>query len=216
MPYIIGLTGGIGSGKSTIADLFSELGVPTIDADVVARQVVEKGSPLLAQIADHFGSSILTDSGELNRPTLRERIFQSETEKNWLNNLLHPAIRREMLQQLAQISAPYVLWVVPLLIENQLTEFCDRVLVVDVSPEVQLARATKRDQSKIEVIKNIMAAQVDRQTRLTFADDVIENNLPLNENLSQLKQQVAMLHQRYLNLSQTKGNENDNRKLSDL
>ena len=87
---------------------------------------------------------------------------------------------------------------------------------MDVSPEVQLARATKRDQSKIEVIKNIMAAQVDRQTRLTFADDVIENNLPLNENLSQLKQQVAMLHQRYLNLSQTKGNENDNRKLSDL
>ena len=201
MPYIIGLTGGIGSGKSTVANLFSELGVPLIDADVVARQVVEKGSPLLAQIADHFGTQILTETGELNRSALRQIIFASETEKNWLNALLHPAIRHEMLRQLEQVAAPYVLWVVPLLIENQLTEFCDRVLVIDVAPEIQLERAAKRDQSKIEMIKNIMAAQVDRQTRLQFADDVIENNLPLPENLTQLKQQVATLHQHYLALA---------------
>lgn len=202
MPYIIGLTGGIGSGKSTIADLFRDLGVPLIDADIVARQVVEKGSPLLAQIADHFGEQILTETGELDRAALRQVIFSSEEAKNWLNNLLHPAIRHEMLRQLEQTHAPYVLWVVPLLIENHLSEFCDRVLVVDVEPEIQLERAAKRDQSKIEVIKNIMAAQVDRPTRLQFADDVIENNRPLSENLAHLTQQVARLHQMYLTLAQ--------------
>lgn len=205
MPYIVGLTGGIGSGKSTVTNLFAELGVPTIDADIVARQVVEKGSPLLAQIADHFGSHILTENGELDRAALRQIVFQSESEKNWLNDLLHPAIRTEMLCQLAQSTAPYVLWVVPLLIENKLTEFCDRVLVVDVDPKIQLERAAKRDQSKIETIKNIIAAQVNRPTRLQFADDVIENNLPLAENLDNLKAQVARLHASYLAFAQQKG-----------
>ncbi|MGX3065935.1 dephospho-CoA kinase [Ursidibacter arcticus] len=204
MTYIVGLTGGIGSGKSTIAELFAQHNVPIIDADVVARQVVEKGSPLFSQIAAHFGQQILTENGDLNRAALRKRIFQSETEKNWLNNLLHPAIRLEMQRQLTEHQAPYVLWVVPLLIENKLTKECDRVLVIDVSPDIQLERATKRDNSQQEIIKNIMAAQVDRATRLSYADDIIENNLPLAENLVSLTKQVNELHQRYLTLAQTK------------
>ncbi|MGX2957051.1 dephospho-CoA kinase [Ursidibacter arcticus] len=204
MTYIVGLTGGIGSGKSTIAELFAQHNVPIIDADVIARQVVEKGSPLLSQIAAHFGQQILTENGDLNRTALRKRIFQSEIEKNWLNNLLHPAIRLEMQRQLTEHQAPYVLWVVPLLIENKLTKECDRVLVVDVSPDIQLERATKRDNSQQEIIKNIMAAQVDRATRLSYADDIIENNLPLAENLVSLTKQVNELHQRYLTLAQTK------------
>lgn len=207
MPYIVGLTGGIGSGKSTIAELFAAHNVPIIDADVVARQVVEKGSPLLAEIAEHFGSQILTEQGELDRSALRQIVFESENEKMWLNNLLHPAIRQAMLEQLAQQTAAYVLWVVPLLIENKLTTFCDRVLVIDVDPDIQLERTIQRDKNQRDLAKKIITAQVDRSTRLKYADDVIENSLPLADNLSNLTQQVANLHQRYLALAQQKGNE---------
>ena len=201
MTYIVGLTGGIGSGKSTIANLFALLDVPIIDADVVAREVVEKGSPLLIKIVEHFGQHILDKQGNLDRTALRQIVFHSEQEKKWLNQLLHPAIRAEMLRQLEAVSAPYVLWVVPLLIENKLSEFCDRVLVVDVLPNIQLERAIKRDESKAETIQNIIASQVDRQTRLNYADDVIENNLPLEENAINLAHQVAKLHHRYLDLA---------------
>ncbi|MBF0783925.1 dephospho-CoA kinase [Muribacter muris] len=204
MPYIIGLTGGIGSGKSTIAEMFQQLGVPLIDADIVARQVVEKGSPLLDKIAAKFGKTILTEQGELNRAALRQRIFHSDQDKQCLNNLLHPAIRQAMLAQLEQIQAPYVLWVVPLLIENRLTDFCDRVLVIDVLPEIQIERAVQRDQSNADTIKNIIASQVDRPTRLAYADDVIENNLPLTQNSEHLRRQVQQLHQRYQQLAQQK------------
>ncbi|MCK3655687.1 dephospho-CoA kinase [Pasteurellaceae bacterium Macca] len=199
---IVGLTGGIGSGKSTIANLFGNLSVPIIDADIVAREVVAKGSPLLTKIVAHFGKAMLTPEGELNRPALRQRVFQSEEEKTWLNALLHPTIREAMFHQLRAIQAPYVLWVVPLLIENQLTPFCQRVLVVDVEPEIQFTRALARDNSQSETIKNIMNSQVDSDTRLRYADDVIENNKPLNENLDALTQQVTALHQQYLTLSQ--------------
>lgn len=204
MTYIVGLTGGIGSGKSTIANLFALLDVPIIDADVVAREVVQKGSPLLIKIVEHFGQHILDKQGNLDRTALRQIVFHSEQEKKWLNQLLHPAIRAEMLRQLEAVSAPYVLWVVPLLIENKLSEFCDRVLVVDVLPDIQLERAIKRDESKAETIQNIIAAQVDRQTRLNYADDVIENNLPLEENAINLAHQVAKLHHRYLDLAKQK------------
>ncbi len=207
MPYVVGLTGGIGSGKSTIEKLFAEHQVPIVDADLIARQVVEKGSPCLAQIVAHFGERILNEAGELNRSALRQIIFHAEEEKNWLNSLLHPAIREAMLNRLHQIQAPYVLWVVPLLIENRLTDYCDRILVVDVLPEIQLERALQRDKSQLETIKNIMAAQVDRPTRLRYADDVIENNAPLAENLAHLKAQVSRLHQRYLALAEQKGHQ---------
>lgn len=201
MSYVVGLTGGIGSGKSTIADLFSALNVPIIDADIVAREVVQKGSPLLAEIVNHFGETILLENGELNRAKLREKVFQSEQDKQWLNQLLHPAIRQSMLQQLQANTAPYVIWVVPLLIENQLTSFCNRILVIDVQPKTQLQRAIQRDTSKAEIIENIIASQVSREKRLSYATEIINNDKPLNENLPQLIQQVNQLHQHYLMLS---------------
>lgn len=201
MTYVVGLTGGIGSGKTTVSNLFAELGVDIIDADIVARQVVEKGSPLLEKIVEHFGQRILTDEKELDRTALRQIVFNNEAEKTWLNNLLHPAIRAEMVKKLQESTACYVIWVVPLLIENKLTELCDRVLVVDVSPEIQLERATRRDKSKVETIKNIMAAQVSRAERLSYADDVIENNLPLEQGLPLIKEQVQALHHKYLVLA---------------
>ncbi|OBX10224.1 dephospho-CoA kinase [Gallibacterium genomosp. 3] len=202
MVYIVGLTGGIGCGKSTIASLFADLGVPIVDADIVARQVVEKGSPLLAKIAQHFGQEILLATGELDRAALRQRVFADPQEKTWLNQLLHPAIREEMLRQLKQTTAPYVLWVVPLLLENHLETYCDRILVIDVSEETQIQRATQRDQNSAALIRKIMQSQVSRQQRLVKADDVISNELPLEQNLAYLKAEVQKLHQHYLSLSQ--------------
>ena len=204
MSYIVGLTGGIGSGKSTVANLFAELGVPVVDADIVARQVVEKGSPLLTQITAHFGTQVLTETGELKRALLRNLIFHNETEKNWLNALLHPAIREEMLAQLERQTAPYVLFVVPLLIENKLNTLCDRVLVIDVKPETQLARASQRDKNNIQLIQQIMNAQVSRDTRLQYADDIINNDDELVEKGNVLRQNVLKLHRTYLRLAKEK------------
>ena len=202
MTYVVGLTGGIGSGKSTIAELFAELGVPIIDADLVARQVVEKGSPLLAKIAAHFGPEILLEDGALNRAALREKIFANETQKDWLNQLLHPAIRHEMLRQLAAQQAPYCIFMVPLLIENNLIALCQRVLVVDVSEQIQMTRASQRDNNQLALIKNIMQSQVSRSERLQHADDVINNDVDLRESLPQLKQKVLDLHHLYLQLAE--------------
>ena len=202
MTYVVGLTGGIGSGKSTIAELFAELGVPVIDADLVARQVVEKGSPLLAEIAVHFGPEILLEDGALNRAALREKVFNHEREKQWLNQLLHPAIRHEMLRQLAAQRMPYCIFMVPLLIENKLTALCQRVLVVDVSEQTQMTRASQRDNNQLALIKSIMQSQVSRSERLQHADDVINNDADLSESLPQLKQKVLDLHHHYLQLAE--------------
>ncbi|MDO4627412.1 MAG: dephospho-CoA kinase [Pasteurellaceae bacterium] len=204
MPYIVGLTGGIGSGKSTIADLFAQLGVSIVDADIVAREVVAKGSPLLKQIENHFGQQILLDNGELNRPKLREQIFNDPKQKQWLNALMHPAIREQMQKQLNQQITPYTLFVVPLLIENHLTPLCDRVLVIDVAPATQLHRASQRDNNKQELIKKIIQSQISRSERLSYADDIIQNDAELATNLPKLQQQVQQLHQRYLQFAQEK------------
>ncbi|VTX62363.1 Dephospho-CoA kinase [Haemophilus influenzae] len=204
MTYIVGLTGGIGSGKTTIANLFADLGVPLVDADVVAREVVAKGSPLLSKIVEHFGSQILTKQGELNRAALRERVFCNDEEKQWLNNLLHPAIRERMKQQLSEQTAPYTLFVVPLLIENKLTALCDRILVVDVSPQTQLARSAQRDNNNFEQIQRIMNSQVSQQARLKWADDMINNDTDLAQNLPHLQKKVLELHQFYLQQAENK------------
>lgn len=204
MTYIIGLTGGIGSGKSTITELFAELGVPSVDADIIAHEVVKKGSPSLAKIIEHFGKHILLDNGELNRAALRELIFANEKEKNWLNDLLHPIIRQEITTQLAAQTAPYTLFVAPLLIEKNLTTLCDRVLVVDVAPATQLARAARRDHNNIKQIQRIMDAQVSREARLKWATEVINNDANLVENLLQLKQKVLELHRFYLQQAELK------------
>ena len=189
MGYIVALTGGIGSGKSTVADAFSRLGIKIIDADIIARQVVEPGTPALKAIEDHFGQSILTADGTLNRRQLRERIFADASEKHWLNALLHPIIHQETQRQIAAANSPYVVWVVPLLVENQLQKRADRVLVVDVSPETQIQRTMTRDHVSREHAEQILGAQ-----RLAVADDVINNNGAPDAIASD----VARLHSQYL------------------
>ncbi|AHM75742.1 dephospho-CoA kinase [Yersinia hibernica] len=197
MSYIVALTGGIGSGKSTIANAFANLGVPVVDADIIARQVVEPGMPALADIASRYGETILQTDGTLNRAALRAKIFSEPQEKAWLNSLLHPLIQQETQRQLASIHGPYVLWVVPLLIENGLHHRANRVLVVDVAPEIQLARTMARDGITRQQAEHILASQVSRQQRLACADDIIDNS----GDPIVIAPQVASLHQQYLKLA---------------
>ncbi|AIN17173.1 dephospho-CoA kinase [Yersinia rochesterensis] len=197
MTYIVALTGGIGSGKSTVADAFANLGVPRVDADIIARQVVEPGMPALAAIVSRYGEVILQADGALNRAVLREKIFSEPQEKAWLNSLLHPLIQQETQRQLASIDESYVLWVVPLLVENGLHHRANRVLVVDVAPEIQLARTMARDGITRQQAEHILASQVSRQQRLACADDIIDNS---GDPLI-IAPQVASLHQQYLKLA---------------
>ncbi|EED2638724.1 dephospho-CoA kinase [Salmonella enterica subsp. houtenae serovar 40:z4,z24:-] len=197
MRYTVALTGGIGSGKSTVADAFADLGITVIDADIIARQVVEPGQPALNAIAEHFGSELIAADGTLRRRALRERIFSHPKEKAWLNALLHPLIQQETQRQLQQATSPYVIWVVPLLIENRLYQKANRVLVVDVTPEMQLMRAMQRDDVTREHVKHILAAQATREARLAVADDVIDNNGAPDAIASD----VARLHASYLKLA---------------
>ncbi|VED54059.1 Dephospho-CoA kinase [Raoultella terrigena] len=197
MRYTVALTGGIGSGKSTVADAFSHLGVNVIDADVIARQVVEPGTPALLAIAARFGQQMINDDGTLNRRSLRERIFAHAEDKTWLNALLHPLIQQETRRQMQAASSPYVLWVVPLLVENNLVANADRVLVVDVAKETQIARTILRDRVSREHAERILAAQATREQRLAAADDVIENIGPPDAIASD----VARLHEKYLMLA---------------
>lgn len=200
MPYTIALTGGIGSGKSTIAQGFAALGVDIIDADVIAREVVEPGTPALQAIIARYGDAILNGQGALLRSRLREIIFQTPDEKAWLNALLHPLINARTQQLKAEATSPYVLWVVPLLVENQLQHQADRVLVIDVDETIQLERTLLRDNISLVQAKNILAAQATRQQRLDSANDIIDNSGAPEKALSQ----VAELHQHYLALAATK------------
>lgn len=195
--YVVGLTGGIGSGKSAVSKRFAELGIDIIDADEIARDVVAPGSIGLLEIEKHFGPSMLLEDGSLNRPALRERVFYNEEEKAWLNALLHPLIRERMHQLIEQSQSDYCILAVPLLVENKLTVMCDRVLVVDCPEALQIARATLRDGSTTQTIKNIMAAQASRDDRLSAADDVIDNS----GTLESLLPQVHALHAQYLSKS---------------
>ncbi|NRA62618.1 MAG: dephospho-CoA kinase [Psychrobium sp.] len=194
--FIIGLTGGIASGKTTVANLFGALGVDIVDADIVAREVVAKGSPALAQISQHFGPDVLDEHGLLNRARLREIIFSDVTAKQWLNDLMHPLIRQSMIEQLAQCTSDYCLLVAPLLIENNMQSLVQRILVVDVTNDTQISRTIARDGSDLKQVKMIIAAQVDRKTRLSVADDVINND----EKLDRLTSDVKKLHYRYLEM----------------
>ncbi|QRN33670.1 dephospho-CoA kinase [Pectobacterium brasiliense] len=197
MTYIVALTGGIGSGKSTVADEFAKLGTTIVDADIIARQVVEPGEPALDAIRLRFGDAMLNTDGSLNRAALRQRIFSSPEEKQWLNNLLHPLIHQETQAQFQAASAPYILWVVPLLVENGLQQRAQRILVVDVDKETQLARTLARDGISQQQAENILAAQATREQRLAYADDIIDNSRCPNE----LAPQVAELHRQYLELA---------------
>jgi dephospho-CoA kinase len=196
--FVLGVTGGIGSGKTAVTDAFAALGIDVIDADIAARVVVEPGTPALAEIARHFGAQILLATGALDRAALRTVIFSNPTEKQWLEQLLHPLIGAEIRRRIDVASSPYVVFVSPLLIETNQHKFCDRILVVDVPEDVQLQRTITRDRNDPEQVKRIIAAQASRTQRLARADDVLENT----GSLTQLQQRVAELHRQYLQLAQ--------------
>ncbi|EMB51665.1 dephospho-CoA kinase [Vibrio mimicus] len=198
MSFVVALTGGIASGKTTVANLFHEhFGIDLVDADVIAREVVEPGTDGLKAITAHFGQTILNQDGSLNRTALRERIFADPEQKTWLNQLLHPMIRQRMQQALAQTTSPYTLLIVPLLVENQLQNMADRVLVVDVEEHVQIERTIARDNVSIEQAQAILAAQATRAQRLAIADDVLKNDAKNQKLLPQ----ITLLHQKYLAMS---------------
>lgn len=195
-PWILGLTGGIGSGKSAVAEQFASLGVHAVDADQAARWVVEPGRPALRQIAQHFGDGVLLPTGELNRAALRERIFADPAERQWLERLLHPLIRSEIADHLARADSPYAIMVSPLLIESGQYRTVDRVLVVDVPEVLQIARTVARDQASEEQVRAILKVQAAREERLRHADDVLVND----RDLSWLRSEVERLHHFYLQL----------------
>ena len=191
---IIGLTGGIGSGKTAVSDIFEELGIGVVDADLASRVVVEKGRPSLEEIAKHFGQGILTEAGELDRAKLREIIFNSDKEKNWLESLLHPAIAKQIQEELKASSSPYTILVSPLLLETNQKDFCNKVLVVDVPVETQIERTLKRDDVSLEQVQSIIKAQISRDRRLELADEVIVND----KSLEDLQLAVSKLHQQFI------------------
>jgi len=196
--YIIGLTGGIGSGKTTVSDIFESLGVEVVDADIKAREVVGIGSKALNEIHQRYGDLIIEKSGELNRKALREIIFKDEKEKAWLNNLMHPLIRESIVNSLAQAKSEYVILSAPLLFENGLEKLVNSTLVVDVEESVQQERTSKRDGVDKSQVKAIIDSQIDRAKRLSLAHDVIDNS---SHDLETLKEKVKSLHETYLNKS---------------
>lgn len=198
--YVVGVSGGIGSGKTTVTNLFLNLGVEVIDADVIAREVVESGTPALQAIVTKWGQTVINQNGSLNRTKLRELVFANDENKTWLNNLLHPIIRQEMQRQVRDAKSAYCILSIPLLVENKLSDMVNRILIVDVSEETQLQRTMLRDNSSAELILTIMRSQASREQRLAVADDVIENNAGPKE----LNEKVRQLHQHYLALSQIK------------
>ena len=193
--YVVAITGGIGSGKTTVANQFAALGIEVVDADLIAREVVEPGTPALAAIASHFGPGILDEQGRLDRRALREWIFSDPAAKSWLNALLHPIIRSEMLRQCAAANSPYCLLVVPLLVENRLTELADRVLVIDVDEATQIERTCRRDGVSREQAQAILASQASRSERLAMADDVLDNQSGTTETI---RERILALHETYL------------------
>lgn len=194
---VIGLTGGIGSGKSTVAEMFAALGVPIIDMDHIARHVVEPGQPALTQITHEFGTNILDAEGHLNRRRLRQLIFDSAEKRRRLEAILHPLIRQETERQLAKLDTAYCVIVIPLLLEANQRSLVDRILVVDVPETLQITRTMQRDGASTEEVQKILVAQLDRNSRLAAADDVIDNSA----GLEQTRIRVAELDQQYHRLA---------------
>lgn len=195
--FVLGVTGGIGSGKTAATDAFQELGIEVVDADLAARVVVERGRPALKQIEKRFGSAILLEDGNLDRAALRKIIFETPEERTWLESLTHPLIRDEIINGLQSATSPYVILSSPLLIESGQYHLVKRILVIDVPEELQISRTCQRDNNPKEQVKSIIAAQINRQDRLEKADDVIVND----QDLSYLKSEVAKLHEVYLGLA---------------
>ena len=192
--FVVGITGGIGSGKTAVTDHLETLGIIVVDADKAARVVVEPGTPALAEIATHFGSEILLDDGALNRAALRELVFNDSAQRKILEGITHPRIREEIARQLSAATSPYVVLSSPLLLESGQNSFADYVVVVDVPEAVQVNRTMRRDDNSETLVKQIMAAQLDRQTRLSRADEAISND----GTLEALHAEVEALHKRLL------------------
>jgi len=200
MVFTIGLTGGIASGKTLVSDLFASLDVPVIDSDVIAREMVARGSVGLAAITAHFGDEILDAGGELDRAKMRQVIFTDKSRKLQLEEILHPLIMRESTRRLASMTAPYVIYVVPLLIEKKMQHRVDRVLLVDTSEETQIQRLMERDNCSKKQAAGILDNQATRKQRLAAADDVIENE----SDIAAVKRQVHLLHEKYRIMGRSK------------
>lgn len=196
---VIGLTGGIGSGKTTVAELFTTLGVTIIDTDQIARDIVKPGTAAFKQILEQFGNNILTQEHTLNRASLRKIIFNEPEKRRWLEKLLHPLIREEMKQQIQSVTSPYCIVIIPLLFETDPNPLIHRILVVDAEEKLQLERTCLRDNISQDEAKAILATQANRAVRLNKADDIIEND----GNLEDLMRQVRELHESYLKLSKS-------------
>ncbi|WP_220804277.1 dephospho-CoA kinase [Pseudomonas sp. NCCP-436] len=195
-PWILGLTGGIGSGKSAAAQGFIERGILVVDADHAARWVVEPGRPALARIVEHFGPQVLQADGQLDRAALRQQIFADAEQRRWLENLLHPLIGQEIVRVLNQAESPYAVLVSPLLIESGQHRMTQRILVVDTPPERQIERTIARDRNSEQQVRAIMQAQASREERLRHAHDVLLND----RDLAWLDREVERLHHFYLSL----------------
>ncbi|NCF18554.1 MAG: dephospho-CoA kinase [Haliea sp.] len=194
MAFIVGITGGIGSGKSAVTERFEKLGITVVDADLAARVVVEPGRPALAAIAEHFGGEIIQSDGSLDRAALRQRVFADEAERLWLEQLTHPLIGREILEQMEASGSPYTILSSPLLLETSQRELADCVVVVDVPESIQLERTIQRDSNDEAQVRRIMAAQMGRDERLEKADIVIDNS----RSLAELDDAVDELHKEFL------------------
>ena len=193
----IGLTGGIASGKTMVADFFSSLGVPVIDTDIIARQVVEPGTAALSEIRITFGDEIIHDDGSLDRKAMREIVFAETEKREQLEAIVHPRIREETLRRMDAADGPYMIIVVPLLVESPMSELMDRVLAVDCSTDTQLERLLLRDGENEATARRIISAQASREDRLAIADDIINNN----SDPGNAREQVLVLHESYLALA---------------
>lgn len=193
----VGLTGGIGSGKSTVCNIFSELGVPVIDADAISHKLVKKGKPALKYIKDVFGDKVFNGNGELDRNKMREIIFNDTKSRKQLENILHPLIYNEIERRLSDLINPYCVICIPLLLETGSENKVDRILVIDIPEEMQVNRTVLRDNSNVIDIKKIIDSQVSRKERLKAADDVIVND----GDLTDLKNKIHELNNKYNRLS---------------
>ncbi len=192
---LVGLTGGIGSGKSAAADRFAQLGIDVVDADIASRTVVEPGQPALNEIAAHFGHDLLLENGTLNRPKLRSVVFADPAERRWLQGLLHPLINQCLTDQVEASTSDYCLLVNPLLLESGQAQWCDEIVVVDVPEELQISRTMERDNNTRSQVEAILAAQLKRQDRLAQASRIIAND----QDLPHLYRQVDALHLELIN-----------------
>lgn len=193
MALKIGLTGGIGSGKSAVCEIFSELGVPVIDADVIAHNLVKPGMPAFIEITKMFGNEVISSDGTLDRKLIRDKVFANEIDRKNLENILHPIVYREIAVQVETIKSRYCIISVPLLLETDATKTVDRVLVIDVPRELQLERASNRDKTNKSDIDAIIDSQISRKDRLSAADDIVDNR----GDIIDLRKKICDLHEFY-------------------